>query len=234
VNSWTPDTCRTLVDVAGDALRPGGLDLTEHLLGFGNFEAGRQVLDAGCGLGSTLHYLAKTRQVTAIGIDSSMSMIAAAQTRLSGVPLICAALESIPFPDARFDSIICECVLSQTEVSVVLGEFQRVLRSDGLLFVSDLYRRSLLPNVATGQMPGGQLATKEQIETVLNRNGFMIEHWEDHTSHLRRLAAQLIMASDNEGDSFCGMLGDVKYGINADCGFNAVGYHILVARKVTR
>lgn len=233
MNSWTPDTCSRLVEVAGDTLRPGGLELTEHLLGFGNFQVGSRILDAGCGMGATLRHLAQTRRLKAVGVDSSAPMLAAARSHSREVPLVCAALERLPFGKASFDGVICECVLSQTAVTTVLAEFRRVVRVNGLLLVSDLYRRSACRSLEADQGSHGQLATKEQTETMLTDAGFTIEHWEDRTRDLRQLAARLIMAPGPAGENLFGWRGNMGLLNNkgTDRGCNDLGYHLLVARR---
>ena len=236
MNSWTPDTCSRLVEVAGNTLRPGGLELSEHLLGFGNFQAGSRILDAGCGMGSTTRYLSQSGCLTAIGVDSSAAMIAAARQNSGGVPLVCAELERLPFGEASFDGIICECVLSQTTVIAVLAEFQRVLRADGLLLVSDICRRSGEADPAAEQVTADRLATKDQIETMLKDAGFTIEHWEDRTRDLQQLAIRLIMAPGPPGENLFDWRGpgNVLNECGKDVRCRDLGYYLLVARRIAR
>lgn len=233
MNGWSPDTCGRLVEVAGETLRPGGLELTEYLLGFGNLQAGSRILDAGCGMGATLRHLVQAGHPTAVGVDSSEAMIAAARNYSPEASLFCSPLERLPFGTGSFDGIICECVLSQTVVTTVLAEFQRVLRVNGTLLVSDLYRRSACRNPGADLVSDGQLATKEQTVTMLEQAGFTIEHWEDRTRDLQRLAIQLIMAPGSAGENLFGwreqwcFLNETETGIER----KDVGYHLLVARK---
>ena len=227
MTAWNLSNCRRLQDVAGETLRPGGLALTRQLLGFGQFSAGSRILDAGCGLGATLRYLTQDCRLTAVGVDCAGSLLAAARKQSSTLPLVCAALENLPFAAASFDAIICECVLSQTPVKAPLAEFSRVVRGGGLLLLSDLYRKAEALKGAPG------LATKEQITIMLAATGFKVVHWEDRTRDLRQLAAQLIMASGSASDNLFG------WSNHAGCGdketmarqWQDVGYHLLVARR---
>jgi len=236
MNSWTLETCSRLVEVAGDTLRPGGLELSEHLLGFGNFQANSRILDAGCGMGSTTRYLSRSGSLEAVGVDSSEAMLTTARRHSREATLVCAALEELPFGEASFDGIVCECVLSQTIVATVLAEFQRVLCVDGLLLVSDLYRRSAITESELETATGNRLATKGQTEKMLQDAGFTIEHWEDRTRDLRQLAIRLIMAPGPAGENLFGWRGpgNVCNENGTDMGCRYLGYYLLAARRVAR
>lgn len=236
MNSWTPETCGTLLEAAHDTLRPGGLDLTEHLLNFGNFTAGSRILDAGCGTGATLHYLDQVLQTAAVGVDCSSDMLAAARSRFSEVKLVCAAVENLPFCNASFDGVVCECVLSQTSIGKSLAEFYRVLRPEGVLLVSDLYRRQTGLGIEADLPPDDDLPTAKQEETMLTNAGFTIEHWQDRTRDLKRLAVRLIMAPGALAENLSGWCGQgsVVNGTGTCTGDRALGYHLLVARKTAR
>lgn len=232
MTSWTPDSCSRLAEAAGDTLRPGGLELTEYLLGFGKFPDNGRILDAGCGMGATLKYLITTRRLAAVGVDSSPGMLAAARSHSPELPLVCAALEKLPFGEAGFDGIICECVLSQTDMRSVLTEFHRVLSANGLLLVTDLYRKPGCPNRSGERTNGTQPATKEQTEIMLEEAGFVIEQWEDRSRDLRNLAIRLIMAPGSSGENLFGWSG-------AGCFLNEtdskeMGYYLLTARRAAR
>jgi len=232
IHSWTPDSCSRLVEVAGDTLRPGGLELTEQLLACADFQADSRVLDAGCGMGATARYLSHTRRSTAVAVDCSESMLTAVRCHPGSFPLVCAALEKLPFGAASFDGVVCECVLSQTTVPAVLAEFQRVLRVNGMLLVSDLYCRAAGPDSAPDNRP----ATREQTEALLKEAGFVVERWEDRTSDLRQLAARLIMAPGPARENlfgWCG-LGCSAGGTKAGMASRDLGYYLLAARRIAR
>jgi SAM-dependent methyltransferase len=233
MNFWTPEICSRLVKVTGDTLRPGGLGLTKDLIGLGNFADGSRILDAGCGRGATLRHLAQTGRLTVTGVDGSAAMLEAARSNSGDASLVCAELESLPFGEASFDAIVCECVLSQTDLPTVLAQFQRVLRPGGLLLVSDLYRKSAAPNHGAGGGTDRGLATKEQLDIMLEHAGFSVEQWEDRTRDLRQLAIQLIMAPGPAGeDPFgCGKPGCTANRTDTGLSGKDVGYHLLVARR---
>lgn len=233
VNNWTPDTCSWLMEVSGDTLRPGGLELSKHLLSLGNFQAGSRILDAGCGMGATLRYLTQTCRLNAVGVDSSAPMLTAARRHSPELPLVCAALEMLPFDEASFDGIVCECVLSQTAVREVLAEFKRVLRVDGLLLVTDLYRRPARLSRVAEPSADDRLVTRVQTEVMLREAGFTIEHWEDRTRDLQQLAVQLIMAPGSAGESRLGLIGEGCFfnGTETGAAGRDTGYHLLVARR---
>lgn len=233
MNSWTPHTCAGLVEAAGDTLRPGGLELTEYLLGCGNFQAGSRILDAGCGMGATLRYLTQAGGLGAVGVDSSATMLATTRSHSGEAPLVCAALEKLPFGAASFDGVICECVLSQTAATTVLGEFQRVLRVNGLLLVSDLYLRPAGPDRVADLAAGDQLTTKEQTETMLKDAGFTVEIWEDRTRALRQLAIRLILAPGPPQENLFGWReqGCVPNETGTGITNRDLGYQLLVARR---
>jgi arsenite methyltransferase len=227
---WTPDCCSGLAEVGGEALRPGGLELTGYLLKLADFADGSRILDAGCGLGATLGYLQQSGRFKAVGVDSSKAMLAAAGRNSGDFPLLCADLERLPFGAAGYDGVICECVLSQTSIPEVLAEFHRVLRPDGLLLVSDLYRRCAagMPDEkrAKHDPPPG----KDRMLALLTAAGFTLEIWEDRTRDLRQLAAQLIMAPGPTQSNLFGWSGGTGC-MNEKGSWRDVGYHLLVARR---
>ncbi|MBI5485421.1 MAG: class I SAM-dependent methyltransferase [Deltaproteobacteria bacterium] len=227
MNVWTPEKCSKLREVSGDLLRPGGLALTGYLFDLADFRAGSRILDAGCGTGATLRYIADTRRLQTVGVDSSMQMLTEARSSLSEPALVCASIEGMPFGAAGFDGIICECVLSQTDASRTLAEFQRLLRVNGLLLLSDLYLMTTGAAAGTSGETGCLPASREQLETLLEDAGFRVEHWEDRSADLRRLAVQLILSPERQDDD--GLLHAEEIGIHS----RDIGYCLLTARKMS-
>lgn len=136
----------------GDALHPGGTELTERLgriLGLGSQ---MRVLDVAAGRGTSALTLAMRFGCEVIGLDYSPRNIEAAK-RGAGeqglgnkVTLYCGDAERLPFADASFDAIVCECALCTfPNKPSAAAEFARVLRVGGRIGLSDLTLQGTLP-----------------------------------------------------------------------------------------
>jgi SAM-dependent methyltransferase len=96
-----------------------------------------EILDAGMGPGRLCVELA-ARGWTVSGVDVSAGMVEVARTRLVDARerLLCARIESLPFPAARFDVVTATGVLEYSNVRNSLTELVRVLRPGGRAVVS--------------------------------------------------------------------------------------------------
>ncbi len=93
-----------------------------------------RLLDAGCGSGANVVWLA--RLGGAVGIDLSPEALAFSRRR--GVNVARASVLALPFPDASFDLVTSFDVLYHRWVAddrVAVQELQRVLKPGGLLLV---------------------------------------------------------------------------------------------------
>lgn len=100
--------------------------------------AGRRVLELGCAAGHGLGLLAR-RAASVIGADYSPALLAQARPRFAGrVPLVRLTAESLPFPDASFDLVLCfEASYYVPDMDRAFREIARVLASGGeVLFVN--------------------------------------------------------------------------------------------------
>ncbi|HLZ26603.1 MAG TPA: methyltransferase domain-containing protein [Chloroflexota bacterium] len=102
--------------------------------------AGDHVLDVGCGAGDDVRTLARIVGPTgrAVGVDSSQTMVDAAQQRSADSPLPVAFCvgdaEQLDFPDASFDGCRTDRVLQHlTTPASAVAEMVRVLRPGGRL-----------------------------------------------------------------------------------------------------
>lgn len=98
---------------------------------------GRTVLDAGCGVGWGTQLLLEAGASRVVGLDISDDAAAAFRERLPHTPFVRGDLAAPPFADDAFDVIVCFEALEHTAAtSAALDGLARVLRPDGVLFVS--------------------------------------------------------------------------------------------------
>lgn len=101
-----------------------------------------QVLDAGCAAGRDSVYLAEEGlKVSGIDISREILKIAACDAKEAGLNIDFreSGLGSIPYDDKKFDGIWCMDTLnhiSKADLEDVLREFYRLLKQDGVLFIS--------------------------------------------------------------------------------------------------
>ena len=210
----------------GPCLRPGGLTLTARALQVCRLPAGARVADIGCGTGGTLQYLEENGSYRLVGFDPAPAALGEAASRLAAAQLVGSRAENLPCRNGSFDALFCECVLSLLAApATALDEFARVLKEEGLLVVSDLFRKN---------SPGGAgspegLFSREEILALLARRGFRLLLWEEHDRLLREFVARLILA----GEELPGLGGCARRQQGTAPLRPAVGYFLLLARKST-
>lgn len=133
----------------------------------------KRVLDVGCGSGRHLVFLSK-RGFETYGFDVSQSALSLARDwlREEGLDAIIfehQMEEPFPYDDAFFDAVVSTQVIHHNrmrEILLTVGEIERVLRSDGVLFVS-------LPIFSKVPSEGKMDWKLEQIEpgTYIPRSG---------------------------------------------------------------
>jgi 2-polyprenyl-3-methyl-5-hydroxy-6-metoxy-1,4-benzoquinol methylase len=106
----------------------------------GNIKRGMRVLDAGCGSGRNLVYLLR-EGYEVFAADQDPAVIEHIRTVFPTFPasnLRVESLDTISFPDATFDVIICNTVLhfsrDEAHFDAMLHNLWRVLKPGGLLF----------------------------------------------------------------------------------------------------
>jgi len=219
-----------LRDAIGPAIRPGGLELTERAIRFCGIAAGERVLDVGCGTGATGAFLQGHFGIAAVGIDLSAMLLAEGRQARAALPLVRGDGVRLPFAPETFAALFCECVLSLLENhQAALTEFHRVLSPGGHLVIADLYRRSNgLENPAPLSTARGCLkgaVQRDLLEERVQSAGFAIRLWEDHSHHLKILAARLVWAGIAVRDLW-GL--ECRPGAALD---EPPGYGLLVSRK---
>lgn len=102
--------------------------------------SGKQILDAGCGVGAFSEPLAK--QNTVYGVDFSEKSLAFAAGR--GLHTVTGDLTALPFEGGTFDVVLCIGVIQLIEQYMpVLAELARVTKPGGTLLVQTLHKGSL-------------------------------------------------------------------------------------------
>lgn len=118
----------------------GGLLEAEHQVRYRMalpFVRAKRVLDAGCGVGWGSGLMVDAGASEVVGADIDADAIADATTRVPAASFLTGDLMDLPFDADSFDVVVCFEALEHTsDVEKTLDELARVLRPDGLLFVS--------------------------------------------------------------------------------------------------
>ena len=134
---------KSMAEVTGETLRPGGFRLTEKAVQLCGLSPWDAVLDLGCGRGATVNYLCNTHRIRTIGIDPSEKLIEDARKRYGFADFLTGRGEDLPFESECFTCVFAECTLSLMEnLNRVLKETFRVLKGGGRLVVTDVYARN--------------------------------------------------------------------------------------------
>lgn len=203
LNMYEYEAWRSLPE---NAMRPGGTALTRRLLALSPIAKHQRILDVGCGVGSTVSYLHK-EGYDAVGVDISEKLVAEGKRLYPECSLVSTDAARLPFDQGAFDAVISECALSIMPVCVLL-QCRRVLQKDGILFISDLYRRK----------EEGELWSKAQWEECLAKNGFSVITWQDCSDVFAEFVARAIWQH--------GSLNKAP----GSCQWRQAGYFLLAAR----
>jgi len=105
---------------------------------------GRKVLDAGCGSGRWLRYLARHKPASLAGIDPSSEMLRAAAGKETSAELFLASCHNMPFSCESFDLILSSFVFSYIDdLSRCANELHRVARPGCDLFLTDMHPETM-------------------------------------------------------------------------------------------
>lgn len=190
--------CNYFETFDGGSIHPGGIKLTERIIGICGLPAGARVVDAGCGLGVTVDYLHRVLRLDAIGIDVSAALIERARARYSGPAFFPAAAEELPFAAGTVDGILGECSFSIfRDMEQAFRECHRVLVPGGKLAITDIYARrseglETVRALAASTCLSG-IRTREEWSHSVTQAGFSIQVWEDCSEAWRQWIARLIM-----------------------------------------
>jgi SAM-dependent methyltransferase len=199
---------------AGEALRPGGLELTRRGLALAGLAPGCRVLDAGCGPGATLDFLVR-EGLRPCGLDLAPGRPGPSGPNRDAHPRVAGDIAALPFVRGVFGAVFCECVLSLLPDPVrAMGELVRVLAPGGALVVSDLFRPQGMPRAPAGESCAAEAFSFAEMLGMFRAAGLYPRAVENHTRRLKELAARLLFLGEP-----------------LDCPTCATGYYLLVARK---
>jgi len=103
----------------------------------------RRILDFGCGYGRVMGLLHEHGYRNLVGVDPAPAMIAAARQRFPALTFLEVNSTRLPLADESVDAAllftVLTCIPSDDEQRRVIREIGRVLRPDGLLYISDLW-----------------------------------------------------------------------------------------------
>jgi SAM-dependent methyltransferase len=221
---------------AAEAIRPGGVVLTDRAIALCALPPGARVLDVGCGTGVTVERLAVRHGLRAVGVDPSARLVTDGRSRRPGLSLLQARAEQLPFSDGSLDAALAECVVSLTDAGAALAELSRVLRPGGLLVVSDLYARATDGAAALRELPPASClhgaVTRDQLVGLLRTRGFRVRRWEDHSDALARLAVRLLWENGSTTRLWCPGGSDVDRRRQREAVRRSrPGYFLLIAER---
>lgn len=194
----------------GEALRPGGTELTARLLDVARLDDDAIVVDIGCGPGSTLELLAD-RGLRPVGVDYSPTLASEAAAR-PGVAVSVGDSERLGLRNGVAGAITMECVLSAfPDKQAALLEARRVLALGGWLLLSDMTVAETLPEPLDSALGWVACVTgalrPEDYLGLLEETGFAVEHtWDERPSLLAMIAKARRRLALFRGASGIGML----------------------------
>lgn len=112
----------------------------DHTLRWLGAMKGKEVLDAGCGVGAFSEPLVADN--TVYGVDFSVKSLEHAARR--GLKTMSEDLTALPFADGKFDAVLCIGVIQLIEqYEAVLRELARVTKPGGTMLIQTLNRSSV-------------------------------------------------------------------------------------------
>ena len=149
---------------------PGGRELTERLLSLG----GLLPFPGAEGIGSGSRGRGSPRSICGVW-DFGQRPLTGNRENGSTAQ---GDMRKLPFSRETFDLCLAECSLSCCgDGEAALGEAWRVLKSGGILLVSDVF----FGKTGAPSLSMGAPLTRERWEEVFRRTGFLLKQWEDAT-----------------------------------------------------
>ncbi len=182
----------------GDSFHPGGQTLTIRLGELLQLGPDSLVLDVASGQGTSAILLAQHFGCRVLGVDYGRVAVAQANERAQALGLEHLIsfrqgdAELLPFLDATFDAVLCECAFCTfPDKERAAAEFRRVLKPGGRVGLSDLTRSGEIPQDLQGLLAWiACIADAQPLEYYLHNltaASLSIEHTEAHNEALAEL-----------------------------------------------
>ena len=144
-------------------------------------KSGDKILEIGCGTGRDADELVKLN-FDYTGIDASEGMLAIARERVKQGNFQMGDFYHLKFPDNAFDGFWAAASflhVPKNEMDVVLQEAKRILKPEGIGFISLKQKTTMDEGYIKETKAGGieryfAFYTKDEIEGILKRNQFQI------------------------------------------------------------
>lgn len=187
----------------GGELHPGGEETTRRALALAGLDRDEEMLDVAAGAGTSALLAAGELGARAVGVEYGGDAVAAAREAAAAagladrVEFVEGDAEQLPFEDARFDVVLCECSLCTfPDKPRAVAEMRRVLRPGGRLALSDVVAdRERLPAELRGGMATiacvGEALSAEGYERLLTEAGFKRPRAESRAEDAERLARRV-------------------------------------------
>jgi ubiquinone/menaquinone biosynthesis C-methylase UbiE len=164
-------------------IHPGGRGSTEELLALADIRAEHEVIEIGCGVGTTAIEIARRYGARVIATDIDDAMLDEARrnvdhARLSDLVTVEQAdVLELPFADESFDRVVVEAVTMFVDRDRAAREVARVCRPGGIVLDHEFIWRSEPPlearRVFEGEVcPGIAFDTAEDWRALYERTGF--------------------------------------------------------------
>lgn len=218
VNSLEPEDLEPI-----DEFHIRGREATLELAAAAGLEAGKYVLDVGCGIGGPSRCIAHEFGCRVTGIDLTQEYCRLA-TRLAKRVGLSDLVDyrqgdapNLDFPDSTFDVVWTQHVgMNIPNKERLYEEIHRVLKRGGVLAIYDILQGPSSPVLYPApwaSTPGMSfLETPEDLRPILKDSGFTIASWEDKTAQGREWFVRLVEEFKRPGKPPLGfhvLLGDL-------------------------
>jgi len=152
-------------------IHPGGRRSSEELFRRADFQPDQQVLDVGCGVGTSAIAIARRfgAKVTAVDISPIMLTRASSNVRRTGlagqVAVTYGDILALDFPDNRFDRVVAEAVTMFVDRPRAVRELIRICKPGGRVLATEFFWRQP-PTPEAREIFLGQVCPGMQVDTL--------------------------------------------------------------------